>query len=103
MESIYIIGFISTLNKVFTLSKKLIANSVSPMLIKMKIAAPKMRAPSEDSRVGFSRNGLNFIIHMTANSTWIKLPMNLIYCGAMYVIPKKSKIYTMYNPVIKNI
>lgn len=46
MESIYIIGFISTLNKVFTLSKKLIANSVIPTFIKMKIAAPKISDPS---------------------------------------------------------
>ena len=66
-EYIYDIELISILNKFFTLSKKLIANSVIPTLIKMKIAAPKMRAPSDGAITLFERKGLNFIINIIAS------------------------------------
>ena len=55
------------LNKVFTPSKKLIANSVIPILTNINIAAPNINALSEGANVGFTRNGLNFIIRIIDN------------------------------------
>jgi hypothetical protein len=68
---------------VFTLSKKLIATSVIPTFIKMKIAAPKMRAPSEGVIGMLARKGLNLIINIIANNTWTILLINRIWLGAM--------------------
>lgn len=62
-----------------------------------------MRALSEGTITLFDRNGLNLIINIIANNTWIELLINRIYCGAIYDIPKKSKIYDIYNTVIRNV
>lgn len=68
-ENNYAIELISILNIVFTLSKKLIANSVIPTFINIKTAAPNIIALSEGTITLFVRNGLNFIINIIANNT----------------------------------